>query len=108
MLPVSLAAKSLQEFATVLRNLEDERMRMVQPRLSWDQGVVAPGHPGDSDCQPQSSFPRLEWSCRGGQREERVGLARKHLKSVRNGVLLLESGQCWCWGGAPRFAETQG
>ncbi|NXT67723.1 RHG26 protein, partial [Chaetops frenatus] len=29
-------AKSLQEFATVLRNLEDERMRMVRPRLSWE------------------------------------------------------------------------
>lgn len=45
MLTASLPAKSLQEFATVLRNLEDERMRMVWPHLSWEQGVVAPWAP---------------------------------------------------------------
>lgn len=39
---VSLPAKSLQEFATVLRNLEDERMRMVRPRPPGAGWVVAP------------------------------------------------------------------
>lgn len=42
---VSLTAKSLQEFATVLRNLEDERMRMVWPwewgAWGWRAGLVA-------------------------------------------------------------------
>lgn len=38
---VSLPAKSLQEFATVLRNLEDERMRMVRPHLPGAGWVVA-------------------------------------------------------------------
>lgn len=37
-----------------------------------------------------------------------MGLAGKHLKSIRNGVLLLESGWCWCGGGGHRFAETRG
>lgn len=39
---VSLPAKSLQEFATVLRNLEDERMRMVRPRPPGAGWVGAP------------------------------------------------------------------
>lgn len=42
---VSLTAKSLQEFATVLRNLEDERMRMVWPwewgAWGWRAGLIA-------------------------------------------------------------------
>lgn len=40
MLTVSLAAKSLQEFATVLRNLEDERMRMVRPLCAGSRAVA--------------------------------------------------------------------
>lgn len=72
MLTVSLPAKSLQEFATVLRNLEDERMRMVRPQLCWEQGWWHLGQRGGSDCPPQCSFPHLGWSCRGGQRKARV------------------------------------
>lgn len=79
----------------MLRNLEDERMRMVRPHASWSRGWWHLGHPGDTEVLLPSV---LGWSCRGGQRKDRVGLAGKHLKSSRNGVLLSE--RCWCRGGS--------
>lgn len=52
MAPFSFPARSLQEFATVLRNLEDERIRMVSVAgLPWGLGSVSTSREHRSCCQ---------------------------------------------------------
>ncbi|KFW03941.1 Rho GTPase-activating protein 26, partial [Fulmarus glacialis] len=65
-------AKSLQEFATVLRNLEDERMRMVRPRPPGAGWVVAP-------LLPPASLPADAKKKYDKETEKYCGVLEKHL-----------------------------
>lgn len=108
---VSLPAKSLQEFATVLRNLEDERMRMVWPfrreRGGWWHRCCrrqiclrwvawGRGHRGVLQAPVPLPLPRAETQARADGGESELGGGARS-KSISNGVLWLENGQHWCW-----------